>query len=247
VVKVSTADLFSDVKEEIYMKKCPQCNSIFEDENEFCQNDGSTLINSEMSQNPFQSFSSDTPTVITSSNDMPTVVAPNFQTPTPTPKVENSSNMKWVYPLLGLLVGVIVILGFLAFSPQGSKESRSEQSSSSEKKEEKTEQKENTIQSQSEEPIVERPPINNQRSAGVGRFPEGSNRYLTENDIYGKSSWDLRIMRNEIFARHGYIFKNSALRNYFMSQDWYQPKSRNVSAYLSNVEKRNVKFLKSYE
>lgn len=78
-----------------------------------------------------------------------------------------------------------------------------------------------------------------------GRYPEGSTRYLTDYDLVGKTSYELKIMRNEIYARHGYIFKTDDMISYFNSQAWYTPRSRDVS--LTTLEKKNVALIKSYE
>lgn len=72
-----------------------------------------------------------------------------------------------------------------------------------------------------------------------------NNRYLVESDILGFSKPTLRIARNEIFARHGYIFKSSNLHKHFSKYRWYFPRTKNVK--LSLIEKSNVKFLKRYE
>lgn len=79
-----------------------------------------------------------------------------------------------------------------------------------------------------------------------GNYPEASSRYLTEADMNGKSRWDLRIMRNEIFARHGYVFETD-IKEYFNRQSWYVPKSRNVDSQLTEIEKQNIDFIKSHE
>ena len=34
------------------------------------------------------------------------------------------------------------------------------------------------------------------------------------------TSWDLKVMRNEIYARLGYIFKTDDMKNYFNEQNW---------------------------
>lgn len=34
---------------------------------------------------------------------------------------------------------------------------------------------------------------------------------------------ELKILRNAVYAQHGYIFKNAELQNYFMQFDWYLP------------------------
>ena len=65
--------------------------------------------------------------------------------------------------------------------------------------------------------------------------------------IWKISSRELRIMRNYIFARHGYIFKSDDLRQYFSQYDWYTPISRNVTKELSKIERDNIKLIEAYE
>ena len=79
----------------------------------------------------------------------------------------------------------------------------------------------------------------------VGRWPFTSYRKITDEDLYGLDSRDLRIMRNEIYARHGYVFRTQSMKEYFNSQPWYTPISREVS--LSNIEMYNVEFIKQRE
>lgn len=74
-----------------------------------------------------------------------------------------------------------------------------------------------------------------------------ADRLLTESDVQGLSKAEIRIMRNEIFARHGYIFKSKDLRDYFSSKSWYTPKSSNISSELSDIEIKNIEFLKKHE
>lgn len=80
-----------------------------------------------------------------------------------------------------------------------------------------------------------------------GRFPQASTRLLTASDLADRSQWELRVMRNEIFARHGYIFKTPEMRSYFARQPWYSPRRDDVSKLLSEIEARNAKTLRSYE
>jgi len=47
-------------------------------------------------------------------------------------------------------------------------------------------------------------------------YPQASDKLLTAEDVNNLSGWELKIMRNEIFARYGYIFKSEEMRNYFM-------------------------------
>ena len=54
-------------------------------------------------------------------------------------------------------------------------------------------------------------------------LPTSSSEYLTKAEIQQLTDEELRIARNEIYARHGYTFKDEALLAYFMSKPWYQP------------------------
>lgn len=72
-------------------------------------------------------------------------------------------------------------------------------------------------------------------------------RYAEPEDLENKSSRELRIMRNYIFARHGYIFKSDDLRQYFSQFDWYMPTSRDVTKELNKIERENIKLIKAYE
>lgn len=77
-----------------------------------------------------------------------------------------------------------------------------------------------------------------------------STRLLTEDDIRGLSKQDLRILRNEIYARHGYIFKSKDLREYFSAKPWYNPQyndASDVSIFFNTIEKKNVEFIKKHE
>ena len=55
-------------------------------------------------------------------------------------------------------------------------------------------------------------------------------------------------MRNEIFARYGYIFKEGGeMEKYFKSQDWYTPEHKNVNDFLTEIEKENLKLIREVE
>ncbi len=61
------------------------------------------------------------------------------------------------------------------------------------------------------------------------------------------SADDIRLMINEIYARHGYIFSDRKMDAYFRSQKWYKPISRNVDGKLTPLEKQNISFLQGTE
>lgn len=76
-------------------------------------------------------------------------------------------------------------------------------------------------------------------------------RYLAKEDLYGLSKEQLRIARNEIYARHGRKFKDEALQDYFNSQEWYMPLIEadefDKMVKLSDVERKNLDLIKSVE
>ncbi|MFC2093904.1 YARHG domain-containing protein, partial [Bacteroidota bacterium] len=80
-----------------------------------------------------------------------------------------------------------------------------------------------------------------------GIYPETSTRYLTSNDLRNKSRWQLKIMRNEIYARHGYIFQTKEMKNYFNNQSWYNPVYYDVTHMLTSLEKSNITYIKKFE
>ena len=62
------------------------------------------------------------------------------------------------------------------------------------------------------------------------------------------SSGDLRMLRNEIFARNGLIFSNNELRNYFSAQKWYHPRVNNLEeSDLPPNERANLKAIVAEE
>ena len=81
----------------------------------------------------------------------------------------------------------------------------------------------------------------------VGDFPETSTRLLTPEDLEGKDKLTLRYMRNEIYARHGYIFKDPELRDHFEHQYWYLGQYHDVSSKLTAIERKNVALIQKYE
>lgn len=74
-----------------------------------------------------------------------------------------------------------------------------------------------------------------------------SSSKLKADALRGIPASELRIMRNAIFARHGYKFKNKELLRYFSSFSWYKPLYDNVNNMLNATERANIELLKRYE
>lgn len=79
---------------------------------------------------------------------------------------------------------------------------------------------------------------------------DSNTRYLTNSDLNALSEAQIRIARNEIYARHGRIFKSEDLAEYFASKSWYVPSvpaDQFDNSCLNNIEVENLKFITNYE
>jgi hypothetical protein len=76
-------------------------------------------------------------------------------------------------------------------------------------------------------------------------YPASSSRLLSSSELSSYSTKQLRYIRNEIFARHGYLFKSADLNQYFRSQPWYKAQGKSIS--LSEIEQLNVILIKGLE
>jgi len=71
---------------------------------------------------------------------------------------------------------------------------------------------------------------------------------LSKSDIENLYKGDLEVIRNSIYARHGYSFKNRKMRYFFDNYiDWYMPVNTDIRNSLTDIEKRNIELLKRYE
>lgn len=88
------------------MKRCPHCNNLFEDINDYCLNDGTPLIRSVQVD-------------YSSQQEMPTVVAHRQSEP----PARSSGRLKWILPILllsAMLVAAVGVIGFLLITRNSS-------------------------------------------------------------------------------------------------------------------------------
>ncbi len=78
-------------------------------------------------------------------------------------------------------------------------------------------------------------------------FPQTRNAYLHDADIQGWSYSGVRYAMNEMYARHGYLFKDGPLRHQFQKFAWYQPTpaqtSATIEAQFTPIERANQHLL----
>lgn len=72
-------------------------------------------------------------------------------------------------------------------------------------------------------------------------------RALTEQNLHGLSLHELRLLRNEIYARHGRMFHADWLQQYFSFQPWYNADENFKDEELSGTDKANVETIVKYE
>jgi hypothetical protein len=84
-----------------------------------------------------------------------------------------------------------------------------------------------------------------------GRFPLASTQVMTLTELYlyaGKPLLsNLKIMRNEIFARYGYKFKTNDMADFFGTQSWYNYLYDDVTSKLTEIERINIALIQVLE
>lgn len=76
-----------------------------------------------------------------------------------------------------------------------------------------------------QQPTDSQPGAEGQQTADAGEyiFPNSDSAYLARDQVAALTPDQLRLARNEIYARHGRIFQDETLAAYFGSKSWYQP------------------------
>lgn len=103
----------------------------------------------------------------------------------------------------------------------------------------------------SEEEVVSYQQAKEEKLRAEFIFPDSDKKYLSEDEIRAKTVGDLMVGRNEIFARHGYMFEDANLKSHFESTSWYQgtvaSSEFNSEHVFNEFEKKNVELIKKVE
>ena len=97
-------------------------------------------------------------------------------------------------------------------------------------------------------------------TTGEYLYAESASRLLTTADVsnfqarYPNSMFPgersiTQMIINEMYARHGYIFKDQALTDYFTQKSWYTPRTADMEEIypvMNDVEQANVTLLRTY-
>lgn len=106
-----------------------------------------------------------------------------------------------------------------------------------------------------EEPSVDVPEENTeveqQEEESEYIFEKSNTEALTREEVQACTKEELRLARNEIYARHGVIFGVEDLDTYFRSKSWYQPKMPLSEFWdtvdMSMVEEENINLITEVE
>ena len=78
-------------------------------------------------------------------------------------------------------------------------------------------------------------------------LPDSNSRKLKKSDLAGMTAQQLSYAKNEIYARHGRVFKSSELQDYFNEKDWYEENDDFKDEDLSKKEAENAEFIDAYQ
>ncbi len=83
----------------------------------------------------------------------------------------------------------------------------------------------------------------------TGANENDDSRYLSEDYVSQLDKQAIQLEINTIYAHHGYAFRDSNIRNYFLQYDWYSPsispESFNTNVF-SDAEEANIRLLTRY-
>lgn len=78
-------------------------------------------------------------------------------------------------------------------------------------------------------------------------LPDTNARVISESELVGLNPWQLKVARNEIYARHGREFVHKDLQCYFAKKSWYGIDPLYSDAAISTTENKNIATILAYE
>lgn len=75
----------------------------------------------------------------------------------------------------------------------------------------------------------------------------GDAKFMPMKLLKSLSRNEIKLIKAEILARHGYEFKTKELDDYFKQKSWYKIDEHFNANFLSTTEKQNIRFIMEYE
>jgi hypothetical protein len=91
------------------------------------------------------------------------------------------------------------------------------------------------------------PPADDENNEYI--LPHSDTGWISESDLNSLSERELTLARNEIYARHGAIFKTVEIQSYFDVQPWYisiEKKKAVDKIKLNDTERSNAEYIRDY-
>ncbi len=175
--------------------------------------------------------------------------------------VKDNTDKKKIAVIVGVAVLVLVVLmGIILALSSGKKDKDSQPENNVEQDQNISNEDENAetgdsqdedLDGDSNQDELDGEDSNNQAPASEYIFPDSNTRELSRSELEPLSKEQLRLARNEIFARHGMIFGVADLDQYFGAKSWYKPSVSSDDFYtvvnLSDVERTNIDLIISVE
>ena len=72
------------------------------------------------------------------------------------------------------------------------------------------------------------------------------NNEISRNEISKLNLEDIAVLRNGIYAKHGYKFKKEKYKNYFQKISWYKPEYDDVEQKLFTIDRDNIEKIQKF-
>lgn len=164
--------------------------------------------------------------------------------------------------IIGAVIGGLAILVLIAILVFGNNDKKDEPKDNQQVTEENVDNEEPDVEDEGDvvidEETEEEPPVVDEEDTTEVEtedseyiLPNSDTVRLTKSDLQGLSKEELRLARNEIFARHGMIFGVADLDAYFGAKSWYKPTVAYDDFYdvvdMSMIEEANLVLISQVE
>lgn len=76
---------------------------------------------------------------------------------------------------------------------------------------------------------------------------DSDTRIISGSELVNLTPWQLKVARNEIYARHGRPFVHKDLQCYFATKSWYHGNPNYSDSLLTTIDNKNVATILAYE